>query len=133
MRKPTFCICENNDADQLCGNRKADQRLCFRNRDITIPLHFKPLAIFCSCIAWFVSDQVGNQNVCFLMTRLIHYHKVKPTSSIRRRFVLYLRMLFSTCSGRSSGRVMILSNTSAGNSGIISPSCRGNIQMIVID
>ena len=21
MRKPTFCICENKDADQLCGNR----------------------------------------------------------------------------------------------------------------
>ena len=27
MRKPTFCICENKDADQLCGNREADQRL----------------------------------------------------------------------------------------------------------
>ena len=24
MRKPAFCICENKDADQLCGNRKAD-------------------------------------------------------------------------------------------------------------
>ena len=30
MRKPTLCICENKDADQLPGNRKADQRLCFR-------------------------------------------------------------------------------------------------------
>ena len=30
MRKPTFCICENKDADQLRGNREADQRLCFR-------------------------------------------------------------------------------------------------------
>ena len=28
MRKPTFCICENKDADQLRGNREADQRLC---------------------------------------------------------------------------------------------------------
>ena len=29
MRKPTFCICENKDADQLRGNgnREADQRL----------------------------------------------------------------------------------------------------------
>ena len=27
MRKPTFCICENKDPDQLRGNRKADQRL----------------------------------------------------------------------------------------------------------
>ena len=38
MRKPAFCICKNKDADQLRGNREADQRLCFRYRDSTIPL-----------------------------------------------------------------------------------------------
>ena len=38
MRKPAFCICENKDADQLRGNREADQRLCFRYIDSTIPL-----------------------------------------------------------------------------------------------
>ena len=38
VRKPTFCICENKDADQLRGNREADQRLCFRYIDSTIPL-----------------------------------------------------------------------------------------------
>ena len=38
MRKPTLCICENKDADQLRGNREADQRLCFRYTDSTIPL-----------------------------------------------------------------------------------------------
>ena len=38
MRKPTFCICENKDADQLRGNREADQRLCFRYIDSTILL-----------------------------------------------------------------------------------------------
>ena len=38
MRKPAFCICENKDADQLCGSRKADQHLCFRYIDSTIPL-----------------------------------------------------------------------------------------------
>ena len=38
MRKPTFCICENNDADQLRDNREADQRLCFRYIDSTIPI-----------------------------------------------------------------------------------------------
>ena len=38
MRKPEFCICENKDADQLRGNREADQRLCFRYTDSTIPL-----------------------------------------------------------------------------------------------
>ena len=38
MRKPVFCICKNKDADQLRGNREADQRLCFRYMDSTIPL-----------------------------------------------------------------------------------------------
>ena len=38
MRKPAFCICENKDADQLRGNREADQRLCFRHMDSAIPL-----------------------------------------------------------------------------------------------
>ena len=38
MRKPAFCICENKDADQLRGNREADQRHCFRYIDSTIPL-----------------------------------------------------------------------------------------------
>ena len=36
--KPDFCICENKDADQLRGNREADQRLCFRYTDSIIPL-----------------------------------------------------------------------------------------------
>ena len=65
MRKPDFCICENKDADQLRGDREADQRLCFRYIDSTIPLlskfrNFKPLAIFCGCTVRFVSDLVGN-------------------------------------------------------------------------
>ena len=38
MRKPAFCICENKDSDQLRGNSEADQRLCFRYFDSTIPL-----------------------------------------------------------------------------------------------
>ena len=32
MGKPTICIGENKDADQLRGNREADQRLCFATR-----------------------------------------------------------------------------------------------------
>ena len=38
VRNPTFYICENKDADQLRGNREADQRLCFSYLDSTIPL-----------------------------------------------------------------------------------------------
>ena len=64
MRKPAFCICENKDTDQLCGNRTADQCLCFRYIDSAIPLLpkslYKSLAFFCGCTARFVSDLVGN-------------------------------------------------------------------------
>ena len=59
MRKLAFYICKNKDADQLRGNREADQRLCFRYTDTTIR-NFKILAIFCGCTAWFVLDLVGN-------------------------------------------------------------------------
>ena len=31
MRKTAFCICENKDADQLCGNQAADLCLCSSN------------------------------------------------------------------------------------------------------
>ena len=37
MGKPTICIGENKGADQLRGNHEADQRLCFRYSDRTIP------------------------------------------------------------------------------------------------
>ena len=66
MRRPGFCIFENKNADQLRGNREADQRLCFRYTDSTIPLLSKPeisslrLAIFSGCTARFVSDLVEN-------------------------------------------------------------------------
>ena len=42
MGKPAFCICENKDADQLRGKREADQRLCLRYIDSTIPLLSTP-------------------------------------------------------------------------------------------
>ena len=36
--KTSFLHVRNKDADQLRGNREADQRLCFRYTDSTIPL-----------------------------------------------------------------------------------------------
>ena len=39
MRKPAFCICENKDPDQLCGNREADQRFVFATW-IVLSLYF---------------------------------------------------------------------------------------------
>ena len=41
MRKPAFHICENKCADQLYGHFAADQRLCFRYIDSTIPPLYK--------------------------------------------------------------------------------------------
>ena len=81
MRKPTFCICENKDADQLCSNSGADQRLCFRCKDSILYFlnpstfkirNFKAVSIF-RCTARFVSDLVGNENVSFLTSWLIYY------------------------------------------------------------
>ena len=48
MRKPDFCLGENKGADQLRGNREADQRLCFRYLDSTIPLLLKASSSFLS-------------------------------------------------------------------------------------
>ena len=76
MRKPAFCICENKDADQLRGNREADQRLCFRYTDSTISLQPKyeisspqPSSVAVQpdlCGAWTETPKTG-----FLTTRFI--------------------------------------------------------------
>ena len=76
VRKPTICMGENKDADQLRGNREADQRLCFRYTDSTFP----PLLIPKFSRFWVssVTVQAGlcwtwseTQIVGFLMHRLI--------------------------------------------------------------
>ena len=38
MRKLDFCLCKNKGADQHRSNCEADQHLCFRYTDSTIPL-----------------------------------------------------------------------------------------------
>ena len=78
MRKPTICIGENKDADQLRGDREADQRLCFRYMDSTIPLllkseisSFYPASVTVQpglCRTWSEPQIVG-----FLMHRLIWF------------------------------------------------------------
>ena len=69
MRKPDFCLCENKDADQLCSNCTADQHLCFRLSDSTIPLLLKskiPRVYLSSvtvqlglCRAWLETPKTG--------------------------------------------------------------------------
>ena len=58
MRKPAFRICENKGADQLRSNCAADQRLCFRYTDSTVPLFVK--SGFSGCTSRFVFDLVGD-------------------------------------------------------------------------
>ena len=75
VRKPAFCTCENKDADQLRGKREADQRLCFRHTDSTIPLQPKseisslyPSSVTAQlglCRTWSETPKTG-----FLTTRL---------------------------------------------------------------
>ena len=55
MGKPTICLAENKGADQLHGNREADQRFFFRHTDSTIPLLSK------SKISGFLPDSVAVQ------------------------------------------------------------------------
>ena len=76
VRKPAFCICENKDADQLRCNPEADQRLCFRYTDSTIPLlpkseitSLQPSSLAVQpglCRTWSETPKTG-----FLRTRLI--------------------------------------------------------------
>ena len=55
MRKPTFSICENKHADQLHGNREADQRLCFRYTDSKSLYYINPKFQASSHFLWLYS------------------------------------------------------------------------------
>ena len=92
MRKPAFCICENKDADQFRGNREANQRLCFRDTDSTIPLlpKYKISSLLPSSVAvqpglcgtWSETPKTG-----FLTTRLILYLFTILVSDLFKRIV----------------------------------------------
>ena len=63
MRNPGFWYAKTKTQISF---READQRLCFRYTDSTIPLlpkfqNFKLLFVLCDCTARFVSDLVGNR------------------------------------------------------------------------
>ena len=69
MGKPTICIGENKGADQLRSNCEADQRLCFRYSDSTIPLLFK--SEISSFWLFSVLVQVGLCRTCSETTLLV--------------------------------------------------------------
>ena len=94
VRKPAFWICENKDADQLRGNREADQRLCFRYTDSIIPLLSK------SEISSFYSSsdaaQPGLCRTCFRKPRRPVSQNEAHVVSVRRGF-LFLMVIRICC------------------------------------
>ena len=69
MGKASICIGENKDADQLRGNREADQRLCFRYSDSTIPLLLK--SEISSFLLFSMLVQLGLCQTCSETTLLV--------------------------------------------------------------
>ena len=55
MGKPTICIGENKGADQLRGNREADQHLCFRYTDSTLLFFLNPKFQASTLLLWLYS------------------------------------------------------------------------------
>ena len=66
MRKPIIPIGENKDADQLRGNREADQRLYFRYSDSTIPILLK--SEISSLLPSLATVQLGLCQICLKTT-----------------------------------------------------------------
>ena len=60
MQKPAFCINKNKGAYQLYSTAQLIRAFVFSTEIVFCIPNFKPLAIFCSCTAWFVSDLVRN-------------------------------------------------------------------------
>ena len=77
MRKPEICIGKNKGVDQLRSYCEADQCLCFRYMDSTIPLlpkpeisSFEPASVTVQsglCQTWSKLPKTG-----FLVSRLIY-------------------------------------------------------------
>ena len=121
--KPTFCICKNKGADQLRYNRAADQRLCFRCKDSTIPLLSKSKisGIYPSSVAvqpglcWTWSDRFsGNPAQIILRFHVLqisqsvlvpdHNHINKPPVKERRK-ILVANITTSYFNQRTNGPV----------------------------
>ena len=84
--KTGFYICKNKDADQLRGNREADQRLCFAIRIVLSLYYLHPKFQASSvavqtglCQTWSETPKTG-----FLTTRLIlsRQQKTKALNSL---------------------------------------------------
>ena len=96
-RKPTICICETKGADQLRSNCEADQHLCFRYMDSTIPLlsksKFLPSShLLCLCRSVCVRP-VRKSHYSFFMMRLICILQNYFEISTDNRFSNFMQIL----------------------------------------
>ena len=105
MRKPTICMGENKDADQLRGNREADQRLCFRYTDSTFP----PLLIPKFSRFW-VSSVTVQAGLCWTWseTRIVGFlmHMLISVTHKKAFTNQFSRNLFSAA-GQLSDRLQV--------------------------
>ena len=111
MRKPFFLHMRRKDADQLRGNREADQRLCFRYIDSTIPLvpKYEISSLWPSCVVvqpglcgtWSETPKTG-----FLTTRLnLVYFKPTPVSYHCKLSRVMRKHAFCICKDKSADQL----------------------------
>ena len=89
MRKHAFCIYENKGADQLQGNRAADQHICFSYVDRTIPLlpkseisTVKPSSVVAQpglCRTWLETPKTGLLSLQLTYIRLLLFQWYEPS------------------------------------------------------
>ena len=91
MGKPTICIGENKDADQLRSNCEADQRLCFRFTDFTILCILNPKPSALAVQAGLCRTWSEPKLLVFSRTGSFHFNAVKPInlnfSKIRVQYI----------------------------------------------
>ena len=117
MGKPTICIGENKGADQLRSNCEADQRLCFRYMDSTIPLlskskisHLQPSSVLVQlglCQTWSETTLFFHQ-VAHLVLSGGNILTLSPSSSSKSNsdwITLYSRRLSSASCSRFTALV----------------------------
>ena len=113
MGKPTKCLGKNKGADQLRSNCEADQRLCFRYTDSTIPLlsNSKISSLYpstvtvqpCLCQTWsepklLVFSRKGSifynteriWNLTFIMLRFIFFQYCVPLRFFLKKKIAFL-------------------------------------------
>ena len=91
VRKPTFCICENKDADQLPRSWSAP---LFSLLLVFLNTKFAPLAISSGCTARFVRDLVRIHIVCFPTLRLMLFQAYTRGYNVGTEFFVLLVYIF---------------------------------------